>query len=118
MCACEQGALGARAGSATLRHAASSSHAEAPMSNDTRVPEVIKFVPAQLRHVGGAWGFEHYEAVVRLGDAPTIAAICAASAHATLAAQAANGQHLEEARILVDGGRLIVVVRFARPAGA
>jgi hypothetical protein len=74
--------------------------------------------PALIRHVGGAWGFEHYEAVVLLKDAPTIAAIGAAGAHATLAAQAADGQHVDEARVLIDGGRLVLVVRFSRPDGA
>lgn len=88
------------------------------MSNDTRVPEVIRSVPAQIRHVGGAWGFEHYEALVRVKDAPTIAEIGAAGAQATLAAQAADGQNLEEARVLISGGRLLVVVRFSRPDGA
>jgi hypothetical protein len=88
------------------------------MSNETRGPETIRSVPPQIRHVGGAWGFEHYEAVVLLKDAPTIAAIGAAGAQATLAAQAADGQNLEEARVLISGGRLRVVVRFSRPDGA
>ena len=88
------------------------------MSNETRIPDAAMFAPVRIRHVGGAWGFEHYEAVVLVQDPPTIAAIRAAGAHATLAAQAADGQHLEEARVLINGGRLVVVVRFARPAGA
>jgi hypothetical protein len=85
------------------------------MSNDTRIPETSRSAPVRIRRVGGAWGFEHYEAVVFVQDAPTIAAIGAAGAQATLAAQAADGQRLEEARVLISGGRLLVVVRFSRP---
>ncbi len=117
MCACERGTVGARTVSATPLSGLLT-HVEALMSNDTRVPETIRSVPTQIRHVGGAWGFAHYESVVLLKDAPTIAAISAAGAQATLAAQAANGQNLEEARVLISGGRLLVVVRFSRPDGA
>ena len=85
------------------------------MSNETRVPEAIMSAPARIKHVGGAWGFAHYEALVLVQDAPTIAEVDAAGAQATLAAHAADGQNIEEARVLISGGRLLVVVRFSRP---
>lgn len=84
------------------------------MSNPPGTPKATKSPTVRTTYVGAAWGVAHYEALVSLTAEATLPEIAAAATQATWAARAADGQHLEAARVRGDGGRLIVVVRFSR----
>ena len=66
-----------------------------------------------ITHVAYAWGFEHYEASVRVADEPTLSEIVSAAERATAAARAANGERLEAPRLRCTGGHVRVVVAFS-----